>query len=359
MATTKIWSVHGRIGNVIGYAENPDKTANPLYTAADLQALRDVMNYATNDFKTERQYFVTGMNCIPEIAREQMALTKRRFGKETGIVAFHAYQSFAPGEVTADAAHRIGVQLAQRLWGGRHEVIVATHLNTHCYHNHFVLNSVSFVDGKKFNDCKAFYNTMRRTSDELCLDYGLSVISKPQTSRARYDTVQAEKRGEPTMYNLIRADVDTAVQRNYLLRTFIADLRQMGYEVKDCGKYPAIRPPGRPRFVRLKTLGPQYTEEAICQRMRANYTLDRSYNRPQKPAPQHYKLHGSFQSARKVTGFRALYYHYCYLLGIFQKGQPPSQAFLCHAAGGPQNGEHHSTGPAAGQKPHRHYGAAR
>lgn len=111
MATTKIWSVHGRIGDVIGYAENPDKTANPQFAPPDLQALRDVMNYATNDFKTERQFYVTGLNCVPEIARDQMTLTKRRFGKENGIVAFHAYQSFAPGEVTADSAHALGVEL--------------------------------------------------------------------------------------------------------------------------------------------------------------------------------------------------------------------------------------------------------
>lgn len=120
MATTKIWSVHGRIADVIGYAENPDKTANPTYTPADLQALRDVMNYATNDFKTEQQFYVTGINCVPEIARDQMALTKRRFGKENGIVAFHGYQSFAPGEVTPDQAHALGVELAKKLWGDRY-----------------------------------------------------------------------------------------------------------------------------------------------------------------------------------------------------------------------------------------------
>lgn len=115
------------------------------------------MNYATQDYKTEEQRYVSGVNCIPEIARDKMLLVKRQFGKEGGIVAFHAYQSFAPGEATPEQAHEIGLELARRLWGERFQVIVATHLDKKHIHNHFVLNSVSFVDGKKYNDCKASY----------------------------------------------------------------------------------------------------------------------------------------------------------------------------------------------------------
>lgn len=328
MATTKIWSVHGRIGDVIGYAENPDKTENSSYSPVDLQALRDVMNYATNDFKTEKQFYVTGLNCVPEIARDQMALTKQRFGKENGIVAFHAYQSFAPGEVTPDQAHALGIELAKRLWGDRFEVIVATHLNTHCCHNHFVVNSVSFVDGGKFNDCKAFYRTMRQTSDELCREHALSVIQNPQTSRARYNTVQAAKRGEPTMYNLIRADVDAAIARCYLPRDLPLELQRMGYAVKTNAKYMAVRPEGRPRFVRLKTLGENYTAEAIERRILQQREL--GYARPKRlplPVPKQYRLKGNARHARKVTGFRVLYFHYCYLLGRFPKRPPCKLSF--------------------------------
>ncbi|MEG2679527.1 MAG: relaxase/mobilization nuclease domain-containing protein [Oscillospiraceae bacterium] len=329
MATTKIWSVHGRIGDVIGYAENPDKTANPQFAPPDLQALRDVMNYATNDFKTERQFYVTGLNCVPEIARDQMTLTKRRFGKENGIVAFHAYQSFAPGEVTADSAHALGVELAKKLWGDHFEVIVATHLNTHCYHNHFVLNSVSFVDGKKFNDCKAFYRTMRETSDGLCREQSLSVIQNPQTNRASYATRQAEGRGEPTLYNLIRADVDAAITRCFLVQHLPEELRRMGYAVKTNAKYMAVRPEGRPRFVRLKTLGEAYTADAIERRIFRQRELgyQRAY-RPLLPESKHYPLKGSLRHIRKATGFRALYLHYCYLLGAFPKHPPPKLSFV-------------------------------
>lgn len=168
MATTKIWDIRDSLSRVVDYAENPDKTANPAYSEQELQGLYDVMNYATNERKTEKQYYVSGVNCMPETARRQMLMTKRQFGKEGGIVAFHAYQSFKPGEVTPDTAHQIGVELATKLWGDRFQVIVATHLNTNCVHNHFVLNSVSFLNGKRYNDCKRTYREFRSLSDEIC-----------------------------------------------------------------------------------------------------------------------------------------------------------------------------------------------
>lgn len=157
MATTKIWDVRGWLGQVVNYIENPEKTENTGFSEADIQGLRDVMNYATQDYKTEKQFYVSGINCLPETARQQMLLTKKRWVKEGGIVAFHGYQSFAPGEVTPELAHEIGLKLAKELWGDRFEVIVATHLDKAHLHSHFVLNSVSFLDGKRYNDCKATY----------------------------------------------------------------------------------------------------------------------------------------------------------------------------------------------------------
>lgn len=176
MATTAIWKVKGSLGRVVDYAANPDKT---IFTAEEMQGLRDVMDYMTQDYKTEEQRYVSGVNCIPEIARDEMMMVKRQFGKEGGIVAFHGYQSFAPGEVTPEQAHAIGVELARRLWGDKFQVVVATHLDREHIHNHFVLNSVSFVDGKKFNDCKATYALMRRTSDKLCRGHGLIRYRSP------------------------------------------------------------------------------------------------------------------------------------------------------------------------------------
>ena len=155
---TKIWSVKGRLDAVIRYAGNEEKTRLPDLTglSAGKDDLSDVLQYAANDAKTTRksQLFVSGVNCVPEIARQQMELTKQQFGKTGGTVAFHAYQSFRPGEVTPEQCHAIGVELAKRVWGDRFQVLVTTHLNTDCCHNHFVINSVSFVDGKRYNDCK-------------------------------------------------------------------------------------------------------------------------------------------------------------------------------------------------------------
>ena len=280
MATTAIWKVKGSLGRVVDYATNEEKTT--AFTQEDIQGLRDVMDYMTQDSKTEEQRYVSGVNCIPAIARDEMQMVKRQFGKEGGIVAFHGYQSFAPGEVAAEQAHEIGIELARRLWGDKFQVVVATHLDREHIHNHFVLNSVSFVDGKKFNDCKATYTLMRRTSDELCREHGLSVIEAPEQGRTMsYDAWEAEQKGKSTWYSQIRRDVDAAITRSFLFERFVANLREQGYEVK-LGKYIAVRPPGKEQFVRLKTLGDNYTEKAIRQRIR-NHEQTPLYHRP--PAP--------------------------------------------------------------------------
>ena len=143
MAVCEIWDVRGRLDHPIDYAENPEKTANPKYTEADLQAMVDVMEYATNKDKTEQRYFVTGVNCDPTTARDEMMIAKAQWNDESEIVCYHGFQSFKHGEVTPEQAHEVGVKLAQKMWGDRFQVIVATHLNTDCLHNHFVVNSVS------------------------------------------------------------------------------------------------------------------------------------------------------------------------------------------------------------------------
>ncbi|MBQ7862160.1 MAG: relaxase/mobilization nuclease domain-containing protein, partial [Clostridia bacterium] len=112
MAVTRIWPIKGRLRNVIDYTVNPEKTFNPNYTFEDLQALKDVIDYAMESDKSEKQFYVTGVNCTADFAREQMVNTKRLFKKEDGILAFHGYQSFKPGEVTPELAHEIGIKLA-------------------------------------------------------------------------------------------------------------------------------------------------------------------------------------------------------------------------------------------------------
>ncbi len=313
MAVTKLWKIKGSIASPIRYIKNADKTKNPNFSQDDWQGLRDVMNYTTNDFKTEKQYYVSGINVSYDLAREQMIMTKKRFGKEDGIVAYHGYQSFKAGEVSPDVAHEIGVKLAKELWGNGLEIIVATHLNTNCVHNHFVLNSVLFKDGKKFNHNKAAYRKMREVSDKLCLEYGLSVIENPgRSNHAPYNIIQAEKQGKPTWYNVIRADVDMAIAGSVTFGTFCDVLKRLGYEIK-LGKYVSVRPKGKERFVRLKTLGENYTEDAIKHRISKTPLV--FVERPPKPVAKRYMVKGSLKNAKKITGFRALYLHYMYLLG--------------------------------------------
>ena len=189
MATTSIWRVKGWLGKVVIYAENPEKTANPKFyadrelTEQDGQQLSDVIRYAVNSEKTQEtgsedgaplHRFVSGINCSPATARDEMLAVKKRFGKEDGTVAYHGYQSFAPGEATPELAHEIGVKLATRLWGDRYQVIVATHLDKENHlHNHFVLNTVSFADGIKYHRTRKDYHEMQAVSDALCREYGL------------------------------------------------------------------------------------------------------------------------------------------------------------------------------------------
>ena len=187
MATTSLWKVETRLDKVIKYATNEDKTTDIEFEQDMYKSLHNTIEYAKADFKTEKQIYVTGINCEVETAYKEMVLTKKHFGKEKGILAYHGFQSFAEGEVTAKQAHEIGVQLAEELWGDRHEVLVSTHLNTKCYHNHLVLNSVSFVDGKKYINNRENYAMMRKISDDLCREYNLSVIEEKPCGKHNID----------------------------------------------------------------------------------------------------------------------------------------------------------------------------
>ena len=171
MAVTKIWTIKDSLQRVLDYAANPDKT--------EYDALAQTLHYAENDAKTklnESAQLVTGIHCRADHAWEDMRAVQERFGKTDGVVALHAYQSFREGEVTPEQCHEIGVALARKVWGKRFQVLVATHMNTDNLHNHFVINSVSYVDGKKYEQRRSQYTEFRAASDKLCREYGLSVV---------------------------------------------------------------------------------------------------------------------------------------------------------------------------------------
>ena len=343
MAVTAIWPIRGRLDRAIAYIKDQEKTYNPAWEQGDFPALSSLMqcamkqaaaqgmgntiNYVTDGEKTDYQYYVSGIRCDPQSAREAMALTKRRFQKEGGIVLFHGYQSFKPGEVTPEQAHEIGVELANRLWGDRFEVVIATHLNTGVLHNHFILNSVSCVDGKRFYANKATYAQMRRVSDDLCRLRGLSVIAQENGRSQHYGQWIAEQAGAPTWRSAIRADVDRAIAQSMTWNAFLSHLERQGYGIKTGVKHTAVRPPGKERFVRLRSLGDAYTEEAIRNRILGQR---RPVSPPIRPAqPRRVRIQGSFR-LYKITwkGLRALYYHYLILLRKARRQDSPAPFVL-------------------------------
>ncbi|WP_455682890.1 relaxase/mobilization nuclease domain-containing protein [Thomasclavelia sp.] len=339
MATTAIWDVKGWLGKIVIYVENPEKTENPKYyekqntTNEQSEGLSDVIGYAMREDATVseelHERFVSGINCSINTARTEMMAVKKRYGKEDGTVAFHGYQSFAPNEATPKIAHEIGIRLAEELWGDRFQVIVATHLDKENHiHNHFVLNSVSFKDGYRYNDCTKTYMLMRKTSDRLCKEFGLSVIEDPKRGKAKhYGEWKAEQNGRPTWRGIIKSDVDEAISKAVTDRQFFYLLRQKGYTIKQ-GKDITVRPQGKERGMKLaRNLGDEYTYEAICQKILAN-----TYRTP--PISQIdkkmivFKLHDPLKKQKSFKGIRALYIQYCFKLGILPKGNTISQARL-------------------------------
>ncbi len=319
MAVTAIWSVKGKVESVVRYTANPEKTWGGNYMqAANFHALKNVMQYSANEMKTEKQLYVSGVNCSsnPDEATEQFYKTKKVWNKEGGIVCFHGYQSFGKGEVTPEVAHNVGLELAKRMWGDRFEVLVSTHLNTGTLHNHFCLNSVSFTDGLRYYDQKATYANMRRISDDICREFGLSVIKNPKGRRRHISEIIADKEGKPTERGNIRRDIDIAIECNISAKYFYRTMESFGYIFERRGSFLRIRPDNGKKWFRLDKLGEGYTEEDIAERLEENfYENRRKFFQPYRP-----------QAFEKPKGLRALYIYYCYLLGALPKTKPQNKA---------------------------------
>lgn len=311
MAYTSVIPVR-RLDRAVKYVMNKEKT-----TAVSLQ---DALDYAANRDKTEQSCFESSYACTLETAFSDMRQTKEQWHKSGGVQGYHLVQSFATGEVTPELAHQIAKELADRVLGGRYEYVIGTHLNTGHIHSHIVWNSVSCVDGKKYrSNYKSYVTAIQAVSDELCRKYKLSVIDTENSNHVAkpYAEWLAEKNNQPTWRTAIRQDVDEAIQQSLTWRQFLGALEHKGYEVRMGRKYPVLRPPGKERFVRFKTLGKRYTPEAIQTRI----LYPRSY-RPyveNQPTIQHGRLRSGRKPHRKLTGLRALYYRYLYELGALPR----------------------------------------
>ena len=269
MATTGFWPVKDRLKEVIDYADNPNKTTDKKYLDVDLYT---ALRYAGDDDKTDKKMYVSAINCPAKRAYEHMMATKKRFGKTGGNVAYHGYQSFQTGEVTPEEAHKIGLETARRMWGSDYEIVVTTHLNTDNLHNHFVVNSVSFKTGRKFENHISDHYRLREISDAVCLEYGKSILKEADFYGGEKKEYWLKQKGSMTHRELLKRDIDTALAQSTNFKAFEIRLKDMGYEIRRDERFAhySVKAPDWQRAVRLDRLGKEYTPQAIRQRLLDN-----------------------------------------------------------------------------------------
>ena len=322
MATTKIWKVQKRLDHVINYATNEEKTKNNYtkYRMDKFDSIRQVMTYATNPDKTEKQFYTTGINCEVKDAVKQMQFVKIFYGKENGILAFHAYQSFNEGEVTPEIAHEIGVKLANEMWGDRFQVVVSTHLNTQHIHNHFVINSVSFKDGKKYYSNLTNTALLRKISDEICEEYGLSVLKEKNCkSGINFENFYKKSMRDSDYYKFAKEDIDYAIEHSWTYKEFLKRLKEMGYEVYFRANKISVRMYPHKRNIRIeRVFGEEYAIENIKNKICSRYPSREEVIKP-KTYDKRLFYKGSVKKLRKPKGIIALYYYYRYLIKLYTR----------------------------------------
>ena len=227
--------------------------------------LKAAIDYILNPEKTDGKLLASSFGCGMETADIEFAWTREAAGDRGTHLGRHLIQSFAVGETTPEEAHKIGMELASAILGGKYEFVLTTHVDKNHLHNHLIFNAVSFVDHKKYHSNKQSYHFIRRTSDRICKEHGLSVITPGQDKGKSYAEYNAEKQG--TSYKAkLKIAVDTLIPQVTDFEELLRRLQEMGYEIKR-GKYISCRANGQERFTRLKTLGASYTEEAIQNRI--------------------------------------------------------------------------------------------
>ena len=240
MAVTKIKPVKSPLSKALDYIENPDKTDGKM--------------------------LISSFGCSYETADIEFGYTLSQALDKGSNLAFHLIQSFAPGEVDYEKAHEIGKQLADAVTKGQHEYVVTTHIDKGHIHNHVIFCAVNFVDHHKYNSNKRSYYGIRNMSDKLCRENGLSVVVPGKGSKGKsYAEYQAEKTGT-SWKGKLKIAVDALIPQVSSFEELLTRLQAAGYEIKP-GKYVSCRAPGQERFTRLKTLGADYTEEAIRERI--------------------------------------------------------------------------------------------
>ena len=313
MAYLKILARKFNLDGCAAYAANEEKT------------VEDIAGYALDTEKTERKFYTSAHNCgSVETAGAEMWDTKKRFDKEGKVLCYHLIQSFAPGEGTPELIHKIGVDFCKECFGD-FEAVIGTHLDKGHLHNHIVVNSVSFADGHKYRSTPKSLYALRAVSDRLCRENGLSVIQTEGRGR-HYAEWKAEQAGKPTVRGQIRKDIDEAAAFTY--KSFLEEMKKRGYAIKYGAnvKHTAVKPAGSKRFFRLDTLGGGYTEETIKERLFQSQTSGKFYLPKQKRQRRvSARLCGDYKKGKKLSGVRALYWRYLYLLGKVKKRTAPKR----------------------------------
>lgn len=321
MATCAIWRISDRLDKVIDYTSNIDKTKKEDISDVKYTDLHKTLEYAKAGYKTEEQYYVSGINCDPDTAYEEMIATKEFFHKTGGIQGFHAFQSFQEGEVTPEEAHELGIRLAKELWGDRFQVLVSTHLNTNHLHNHFVLCSVSFVDGKRFYDTRETYAFMRHMNDEICSEFGLDVLEEKECKKSKinysnYYKKYVQKNGYRAT---AKKDVDFAIRQAFSYKDFFTVMEKMGYEIYERYGRISVKKENHAPVRIERSFGDNYSIDRIKVRIREEQSARVSFmeNANKNYIPRTISLHR--KSNIKIKGFMAIYFHYYYLFKRYKQ----------------------------------------
>ena len=247
-------------------------------------AIDKAIAYICNPDKTEGKLLVDSFGCAPESAHHDFLYALSRTNRDNKKLAYHLIQSFAPGEVDPEEAHRIGTKLADRLLEGKYSYVIATHTDKGHVHSHIIFSAADNIDHKKYNDCRKTYRHIRNLSDELCREHGLSVIEPKGRPAKSYYEWKIEKIGKSWKARLIR-DIRETVYSVRSYEEFISEMRLKGYEVKGEGfgenapKYISFRAPGRKNFIRgyTRTLGKGFTKEEIRDKIQKRIERERAY----------------------------------------------------------------------------------
>lgn len=328
-------AVKARLDERINYAATADKN----------KALADKIDYAIDDFKTEQAMFASVINCDEvDTAFAEMNMVKDRFRKHGNVIGYTFIQSFSPDDkLTPEQAHEIGVRLAQEYFGERYQVVVGTHVDKAHLHNHFVINSVSFVDGRKYLNKLHYLAELRDLSDRLCLEYGLSVIEpKTKSSMESYSDWKDRENGTPPPSDIMRTDIDECIRQSLTFNDFVARMKARGYKVRygPSIKHLSIKPPGtnaegNPHAARrVYKLGDEYSEDAIKRRISENTPEQvkealraasvKNKNPQTLPLTVRAYRGGKRYSRKKLTGLQARYYRILYVFGMIRK-KPTAQ----------------------------------